>query len=210
MVYLDDSFALTKGILSESITIAQKPYESTRRSILTPMFGLKSRLVDGNITICGDSSHGCHLVTDRSVTGILLCTNKIPVKFFVERQNNLKIYSCNSKRVPVFTSIVTIFEHMWGVRKKGFQVSKATTQLVEKILFQRKINQQSTISKKSNSRLYRVFVSNIAITTGDIVGGKRRISMKGLILKFMWMRTSLSTGRTSSSENSSKISRKPK
>ena len=107
-----------------------------------------------------DSSHACGLITNRSVIGILLCTNKISVQCCVEGQNNLKSYTKHSKLVSTFTSIITIFEHIWGVRKKGFQVSKPTTQLVDNIFFSMKIKQQLTIPQKSDSRLCSVCLEN--------------------------------------------------
>ena len=47
-------------------------------------------ILEAEITMYVDASHGCDLVTRRSVTGILLCVNRTPIKWYSKRQNTVE------------------------------------------------------------------------------------------------------------------------
>ena len=52
-----------------------------------------------------DTSHGCDLVTRRSVTGILLCINKTPVKWYSKKQNTVESSTYGSELVAARIAI---------------------------------------------------------------------------------------------------------
>ena len=57
------------------------------------------------ITVYVDASHAYDLVTRRSVTGILLCVSKAPIRWYSKRQNTVETSTDGSKLVAIFICI---------------------------------------------------------------------------------------------------------
>jgi hypothetical protein len=76
----------------------------------------------GNVflTIYVDASHACDLLTRRSVTGILLCVNLTPSKWYSKRQNTVETSTYGSELVAARIAIKMIIEYRYKLRMMGF------------------------------------------------------------------------------------------
>ena len=64
-----------------------------------------------HITVYVDASHACDLITRRSVTGIFLCVNLTPSKWYSKRQNTVETSTYGSELVAARIAIEMIIEY---------------------------------------------------------------------------------------------------
>ena len=71
------------------------------------------------------------MVTRRSVTGILLCVNKTPVKWYRKRQNTVETSTYGSELVAARIAVEMIMEYRYKLRMMGFKVTQPSVLLVD-------------------------------------------------------------------------------
>jgi hypothetical protein len=119
-----------------------------------------------SITVYVDASHGSDLVTRRSVTGILLCVNKTPVKWYSKRQNTVESSTYGSELVALRITIEMILEFRYKLRMMGIVINGPAVMFVDnKAVVKNTTLPSSTLKKKHNTIAYHkcreAVVSNI-------------------------------------------------
>jgi len=119
-----------------------------------------------SITVYVDASHGSDLVTRRSVTGILLCVNKTPVKWYSKRQNTVESSTYGSELVASRIAIEMILEFCYKLRMMGIVINGPAVMFVDnKAVVKNTTLPSSTLKKKHNTIAYHkcreAVVSNI-------------------------------------------------
>ena len=83
------------------------------------------------ITCYVDASHGCDLVTKRSITGILLCINKTPIKWYSKRQNTVESSTYGSELVAARIAVEMIMEYRYRLKMLGMKVTQPSVVFVD-------------------------------------------------------------------------------
>ena len=108
-----------------------------------------------SITVYVDASHGSDLVTRRSVTGILLCVNKTPVKWYSKRQNTVESSTYGSELVALRITIEMILEFRYKLRMMGIVINGPAVMFVDnKAVVKNTTLPSSTLKKKHNTIAY--------------------------------------------------------
>ena len=107
------------------------------------------------ITCYVDASHACDLVTRRSTTGILLCVNKVPVKWYSKRQNTVESSTYGSELVAARIAVEMIIEYRFRLRMMGIAVEGPSVLLVDnEAVVKNTTLPSSTLKKKHNAIAY--------------------------------------------------------
>jgi hypothetical protein len=107
------------------------------------------------ITCYVDASHGCDLVTRRSVTGILLCINKTPIKWYSKRQNTVESSSYGSELVAARIAVEMILEYRYRLRMMGIKVTQPSVLFVDnEAVVKNTTLPSSSLKKKHNAIAY--------------------------------------------------------
>ena len=77
-----------------------------------------------------DASHACDLVTHHSMTGILLCINKAPVKWYCKRQNTVESSTYGFELFAARIAVEMILEYRYELRMIGVEVNEPSILLV--------------------------------------------------------------------------------
>ena len=108
-----------------------------------------------SITCYCDASHACDLVNRRSVTGILLCINKTPVKWYCKRQNTVETSTYGSELVAARIAVEMILEFRYKLRMMGVKVEGPSVLLVDNESVVKNTSlPSSTLKKKHNAIAY--------------------------------------------------------
>ena len=108
-----------------------------------------------HITAYVDASHGCDLITRRSVTGILLCVNKTPVKWYCKRQNTIESSTYGAELVAARIAVEMIMEFRYKLRMIGIQVDGPSVLLCDnEAVVKNTTLPSSTLKKKHNAIAY--------------------------------------------------------
>ena len=83
------------------------------------------------ITVYVDASHACNVVTRRSVTGILLCVNKTPIRWYSKRQNTVETSTYGFELVAARIAAELAMEYRYKLRMMGFKVSESVTFFID-------------------------------------------------------------------------------
>ena len=107
------------------------------------------------ITCYCDASHGCDLLTRRSVTGILICVNKTPVKWYCKRQNTVESSTYGSELVAARIAVELIMEVRYRLRMIGIPIEGPSALLIDnESVVKNTTLPSSTLKKKHNAIAY--------------------------------------------------------
>ena len=105
------------------------------------------------ITVYVDASHACDLVTRRSVTGILLCVNKTPIKWYSKRQNTVETSTYGSELVALRIAVEMVMEYRYILRMMGFTITKPSTVLMDNESVVKNTTLPSSVLKKKHNAI---------------------------------------------------------
>jgi hypothetical protein len=107
------------------------------------------------LTIYVDASHACDLLTRRSVTGILLCVNLTPSKWYSKRQNTVETSTYGSELVAARIAIEMIIEYRYKLRMMGFRLDQPAVLYVDnEAVVKNTTLPSSSLKKKHNAIAY--------------------------------------------------------
>ena len=107
------------------------------------------------ITCYVDASHASDIVTRRSVTGILLCVNCTPVKWYSKRQNTVESSTYGSEFVAARIACELILEFRYKLRMLGFRLTEPAVLLVDnESVVKNTTLPSSSLKKKHNAIAY--------------------------------------------------------
>ena len=107
------------------------------------------------ITAYVDASHGCDLVTRRSVTGVLICINKTLVKWYCKRQNTVESSTYGTELVAARIAVEMIMEFRYKLRMMGVAINGPATLLIDnEAVVKNTTLPSSTLKKKHNAIAY--------------------------------------------------------
>jgi hypothetical protein len=107
------------------------------------------------LTVYVDASHACDLLTRRSVTGILLCVNLTPSKWYSKRQNTVETSTYGSELVAARIAIEMIIEYRNKLRMMGFRLDQPAVLYVDnEAVVKNTTLPSSSLKKKHNAIAY--------------------------------------------------------
>ena len=131
-----------------------------------------------SITVYVDASHGSDLVTRRSVTGILLCVNKTPVKWYSKRQNTVESSTYGSELVASRIAIEMILEFRYKLRMMGIAINGPAVMFVDnEAVVKNTTLPSSTLKKKHNAIAYhkcREAVASNIVKVAKIISSENK------------------------------------
>ena len=136
------------------------------------------------ITAYVDASHGCDLITRRSVTGILLCINKTPVKWYCKRQNTVESSTYGAELVAARIAVEMIMEFRYKLRMMGVTVEGPSVLLVDnEAVVKNTTLPSSTLKKKHNAIAYHRVREAVAAGIIKVAHVRSQMNMADILTK---------------------------
>jgi hypothetical protein len=136
------------------------------------------------ITAYVDASHGCDLITRRSVTGILLCINKTPVKWYCKRQNTIESSTYGAELVAARIAVEMIMEFRYKLRMMGIKVDGPSVLLVDnEAVVKNTTLPSSTLKKKHNAIAYHKVREAVAANIIKVAHIRTHLNVADILTK---------------------------
>jgi len=148
--------------------------EDTPKSITVPI----------HITAYVDASHGCDLVTRRSVTEILLCINFTPVRWYLKKQNIVESSTYGAELVAARIAVEMIMEYRCKLRMMGIIVQGPSILLVDnEAVVKNSTLPSSTLKKKHNAIAYHKVREAVAAGIIKVAHIRSQANMADILTK---------------------------
>jgi hypothetical protein len=136
------------------------------------------------ITAYVDASHGCDLITRRSVTGILLCVNKTPVKWYCKRQNTIESSTYGAELVAARIAVEMIMEFRYKLRMMGIKVEGPSVLLADnEAVVKNTTLPSSTLKKKHNAIAYHKVREAVAANIIKVAHIRTHLNVADILTK---------------------------
>ena len=150
----DDSDPTLEGIKFEVENDWTDIYPDAQESIPDDMPSPKT-LKKLKITVFVDASHATCLTTRRSVTGIIICIGKTPIKWYSKRQNTVESATYGSELVAARIAVELLMEIRYKLRMMGIDFEQTSVILCDnKSVVTNMELPSSTLKKKHNAVAY--------------------------------------------------------
>ena len=136
------------------------------------------------ITCYVDASHACDLLTRRSTTGILICINKTPVKWYSKKQNTVESSTYGAELVAARIAVEMIIEFRYKARMMGMEVVGPSVLFVDNdAVVKNTTLPSSTLKKKHNAIAYHKVREAVAAGIIKVAHIKSENNMADILTK---------------------------